>query len=154
MRANFERYVDQITQNVIPLLNIWKILTRIKVIVQWKSKNRVALSNHVRYRAWYSGYVRCVWTFTVTSFSWTSHNYSQVVPLFTSNVNNTNMWNGIILIRMDIEKNKNNICQILYIMMNIHKTWFILRKLRKSALYSTARKLRKYVYVNSFIFKN
>jgi hypothetical protein len=25
MRANFERYVDQITQNVITLLNIWKI---------------------------------------------------------------------------------------------------------------------------------
>ena len=34
MRANFERYVDQITQNVIPLLNIWKIQTRIKVIGQ------------------------------------------------------------------------------------------------------------------------
>jgi hypothetical protein len=52
MRANFKRYVDQITQNVITLLNIWEILTRIKVIVQWKSKNRVALSNRVR----------CVWT--------------------------------------------------------------------------------------------
>jgi translation initiation factor 2 gamma subunit (eIF-2gamma) len=27
MRANFERCVDQITQNVITLLNIWKIQT-------------------------------------------------------------------------------------------------------------------------------
>ena len=34
MRAKFERYVDQITQNVIALLNIWKIQTRIKVIGQ------------------------------------------------------------------------------------------------------------------------
>jgi hypothetical protein len=25
MRANFKRYVDQITQNVLTLLNIWKI---------------------------------------------------------------------------------------------------------------------------------
>jgi hypothetical protein len=25
MKENFERYVDQITQNVIALLNIWKI---------------------------------------------------------------------------------------------------------------------------------
>ena len=34
MRANFERYVDQITQNVIALLNIWKVQTKIKVIGQ------------------------------------------------------------------------------------------------------------------------
>ena len=34
MRGNFERYVDQITQNVIALPNIWKMLTRIKVIGQ------------------------------------------------------------------------------------------------------------------------
>jgi hypothetical protein len=54
MRANFEKYVDQISQNVLTLLNIWKIQTRIKVIGQWKSKNRVALPNRVR----------CVWTFT------------------------------------------------------------------------------------------
>jgi hypothetical protein len=58
-RGNFERYVDQITQNVIALLNIWKILTRIKVIGQWKSKNRVALSNRVR----------CVWTFIRGAFT-------------------------------------------------------------------------------------
>jgi hypothetical protein len=32
MKENFERYVDQITQNVIALLNIWKIQTSIKVI--------------------------------------------------------------------------------------------------------------------------
>jgi hypothetical protein len=32
MRGNFERYAEKITQNVIALLNIWKILTRIKVI--------------------------------------------------------------------------------------------------------------------------
>ena len=37
MRENFGRYVDQITQNLIALLNIWKIQTRIKVIV---SENR------------------------------------------------------------------------------------------------------------------
>jgi hypothetical protein len=34
MRANFETYVDQTTQNVIALLNVWKIQTRIKVIGQ------------------------------------------------------------------------------------------------------------------------
>ena len=34
MRANSNRYVDQITQNVIALPNIWKIETRIKVIGQ------------------------------------------------------------------------------------------------------------------------
>jgi hypothetical protein len=55
VRANFERYVDQITQNVITLRNICKIETRIKVIGQWKSKNRVALSNRVR----------CVWIFII-----------------------------------------------------------------------------------------
>jgi hypothetical protein len=38
----FGRHVDQITQNVIELLKIRKIQTRIKVIGQWKSKNRVA----------------------------------------------------------------------------------------------------------------
>jgi hypothetical protein len=54
MRENFEKYVDQITQNVTALLNIWKIQIRIRVIGQWKSKNRVALSNRVR----------CVWTFS------------------------------------------------------------------------------------------
>jgi hypothetical protein len=46
MRANFERYVDQITQNVIALLNVWKIQTigsKLSVI-----ENRVALSNRVR----------------------------------------------------------------------------------------------------------
>jgi hypothetical protein len=57
MRANFKRYVDQISQNVIALLNIWKIWTRIKVIGQRKSKNRVALSNRVR----------CVWTLKVST---------------------------------------------------------------------------------------
>jgi hypothetical protein len=34
MRANFESYVDQITQNVTALLKIWKIQTEVKVIGQ------------------------------------------------------------------------------------------------------------------------
>ena len=45
-----------------------------------------------------------------------------MIPLFTSNVDNINMSSGIILIRMGIGKNKNNIYQILYIIINIHKT--------------------------------
>jgi hypothetical protein len=48
MKGNFKRYVDQITQIVKALLNIWKTQARVKVIGQWKSKNRAALSIRVR----------------------------------------------------------------------------------------------------------
>jgi hypothetical protein len=34
MKGNFKRCVDQITQNVIVLLNIWIKVIRIKVIIQ------------------------------------------------------------------------------------------------------------------------
>jgi hypothetical protein len=60
MIANFERYADQITQNVI---------TRIKVIGQWKSKNRVALSNRVR----------CVWTLKLSVLSFHFQRESKAV---------------------------------------------------------------------------
>jgi hypothetical protein len=45
MKVNFERYVDQITQNVIALLNIWKIQTRIKLSV---SENRTEIASRCR----------------------------------------------------------------------------------------------------------
>jgi hypothetical protein len=50
MRANFKRYVDQITQNVITLLNIWKIETigsKLSVIENRKIASRCRIASSV-----------------------------------------------------------------------------------------------------------
>jgi hypothetical protein len=46
---SYKTHIDQLTQNVLALLNIWKTLqTGIKVTGQLRSKNHAAWSNRVR----------------------------------------------------------------------------------------------------------